>query len=47
MQRKVLPAAVEMIERHLGHIEIVAELVAFIRGSKRGITFTCGYREAA
>lgn len=47
MQRKVLPAAVETIERHLGQIEIVSELIAFIRSSKRGITFTCGYREAA
>jgi UDP-N-acetylglucosamine acyltransferase len=47
MQRKVLPAAVETIERQLGHVEIVAELIAFIRASKRGITFTCGYRVAA
>jgi UDP-N-acetylglucosamine acyltransferase len=47
MQRKVLPAAVESIERCLGHIDVVAELIAFIRGSKRGITFTCGYRAAA
>jgi UDP-N-acetylglucosamine acyltransferase len=47
MQRKVLPAAVETIERHLGHVDVVAELIAFIRTSKRGITFTCGYRAAA
>ena len=47
MQRKVLPAAVEMIERHFGQVEAVAELIAFIRSSRRGITFTCGYREAA
>jgi UDP-N-acetylglucosamine acyltransferase len=47
LQRKVLPAAVETIERHLGHVDVVAELIAFIRASKRGITFTCGYRAAA
>lgn len=47
MQRKVLPAAVEQIERMLGHVEAVAELIAFVRSSKRGITFTSGYREVA
>ncbi len=47
MQRKVLPAAVEQIERMLGHVDSVAELIAFVRASKRGITFTSGYREVA
>jgi UDP-N-acetylglucosamine acyltransferase len=47
LQRKVLPAAVSRIEQLLGHVAAVAELLAFIRNSKRGITFTCGYREAA
>jgi UDP-N-acetylglucosamine acyltransferase len=47
LQRLTLPTAVEQIERTLGHVDVVAELVAFIRSSKRGITFTCGYREAA
>ena len=47
MQRKVLPAAVGRIEQVVGHVAAVAELLAFIRNSKRGITFTCGYREAA
>lgn len=47
MQRKVLPAAVETIEHQLGHFELVAEMIAFIRASKRGVTFTSGYRVAA
>jgi acyl-[acyl carrier protein]--UDP-N-acetylglucosamine O-acyltransferase len=47
MQPKVLPAAVETIERHLGHVDVVAELIAFVRTSKRGITFTGGNRAAA
>lgn len=47
MQRKVLPAAVETLEQNLSQFELVAEMIAFIRGSKRGITFTCGYRAAA
>jgi UDP-N-acetylglucosamine acyltransferase len=47
LQRMVVPAAVEHIERHLGHVDVVAELIDFIRGSKRGITSTSGYTEAA
>jgi UDP-N-acetylglucosamine acyltransferase len=47
MQRKLLPVAVEQIERVLGHVPAVAELIAFIRTSKRGITFTGGYRDVA
>jgi UDP-N-acetylglucosamine acyltransferase len=47
LQRMVVPAAVEHIERQLGHVDTVAELVEFIRASKRGITSTSGYTEAA
>jgi UDP-N-acetylglucosamine acyltransferase len=47
LQRMVVPAAVEHIERHLGYVDTVAELVEFIRASKRGITSTSGYTEAA
>ena len=47
MQRKVLPAAVEQIERVFANVPAVGELVAFIRASKRGITFTAGYRDVA
>jgi UDP-N-acetylglucosamine acyltransferase len=47
MQRKVLPAAVEAIEHSLGGAAVVAELVAFIRDSKRGIISSCGYWHAA
>ncbi len=47
MQRKVLPAAVEMIERTLGGFEVVAELLTFIRTSKRGVISSCGYGHAA
>jgi UDP-N-acetylglucosamine acyltransferase len=47
LQRMVVPAAVEHIERQLGHVDTVAELCEFIRGSKRGITSTSGYTEAA
>jgi UDP-N-acetylglucosamine acyltransferase len=47
LQRMVVPAAVENIERHLGHVDVVAELIEFIRSSKRGITYTSGYTEAA
>jgi UDP-N-acetylglucosamine acyltransferase len=32
--------ALEAIEREVGQVDVVAELVAFIRGSKRGINFT-------
>jgi UDP-N-acetylglucosamine acyltransferase len=47
LQRMVLPAACEHIKRHLGHVDVVAELLEFIRSSKRGITSTSGYTEAA
>jgi UDP-N-acetylglucosamine acyltransferase len=47
MQRKVLPAAIEQIEQTLGQVDVVAELVAFIRASKRGIISSCGYGNAA
>ena len=39
MQRKTVSAAMDEIERELGHIDTAAELVAFVRASKRGI---CG-----
>jgi UDP-N-acetylglucosamine acyltransferase len=47
MQRKVLPAAIEAIESALGHVGAVAELIAFIRSSKRGVISSCGYGHAA
>jgi UDP-N-acetylglucosamine acyltransferase len=47
LQRKVLPAAVEQIERALGHSDVVAELLAFIRGSTRGIILLGEYGTAA
>jgi UDP-N-acetylglucosamine acyltransferase len=47
MQRKLLPIAIEQIERELGHVDVVAELLAFIRSSKRGIISSCGYGNAA
>ncbi len=36
-QRMLIPAALDRIERELGAIDVVAELVAFIRQSSRGI----------
>jgi acyl-[acyl carrier protein]--UDP-N-acetylglucosamine O-acyltransferase len=33
----VVPAALQHIERDLGHVAEIAELVAFIRASSRGI----------
>lgn len=39
-EEQVLPAALAQIERELGAIPEVAELVAFIRGSSRGITLS-------
>ena len=35
------------IERTLGESATVAELLAFVRGSKRGIILLCGYGNAA
>jgi hypothetical protein len=42
----VLPRALEEIERELGTVPEVAEMIAFIRASKRGITLDTE-REAA
>jgi UDP-N-acetylglucosamine acyltransferase len=36
-QGMIIPAALQQIEQELGHVEVVAEFVSFIRGSKRGI----------
>ena len=47
MQRKLLPIAMEQIERELGHVDVVTELLAFIRASKRGVISSCGYGNAA
>ena len=47
MQRKVLPAAVQQIERALGDVDTVAELLEFVRDSKRGIILLSGYGQAA
>src|SRR5262249_19726901 len=47
MQRQVLTAALEQVERDLGHVDVVAELLAFVRASKRGITSYGGYGHAA
>jgi UDP-N-acetylglucosamine acyltransferase len=41
-QGQVLPSALTQIEKELGHIAPVAELVAFIRQSKRGINLARG-----
>src|SRR5207245_9604075 len=35
-----VPNALETIEREVGHVDVVAEMVAFIRGSQRGINFS-------
>jgi UDP-N-acetylglucosamine acyltransferase len=47
LQRMVLPAALEHIERAVGNVEAVAELLAFVRASKRGIILLSGYGQAA
>jgi UDP-N-acetylglucosamine acyltransferase len=47
LQRKVLPAAVEHIQRSLGDVDTVAELLAFTRASQRGIILLSGTGEAA
>ena len=41
-QGQVFPAALAKVEQELGHIPPVAELVAFIRQSKRGINLARG-----
>jgi UDP-N-acetylglucosamine acyltransferase len=35
-----VPNALPLIEREVGHVDVVVEMVAFIRGSKRGINFS-------
>lgn len=47
MQQKLLPTAMEQVERLLGEFETVVELLAFIRGSKRGVIMLGGYGNAA
>lgn len=47
MQGKLLPASVEQIDRKLGHVNAVAELLSFIRDSQRGIIVLSGYGHAA
>jgi UDP-N-acetylglucosamine acyltransferase len=37
-ENMVLPAALARIERELGHVDVVAELVSFLRQSHRGIS---------
>ena len=37
MRRMLLSAGVEAVERQLGHLEAVAEMIAFIRSAQRGI----------
>ena len=39
-QGQVLPAALAQVEKELGHLDAVAEMVRFIRESKRGINGT-------
>jgi UDP-N-acetylglucosamine acyltransferase len=41
-QGLVLPAALAQLERELGHVDAVAEMIAFIRESKRGINCVRG-----
>jgi UDP-N-acetylglucosamine acyltransferase len=47
MQQKTLTLAVEQVERALGANSAVAELLNFIRGSKRGVIVLGGYVAAA
>ena len=47
MQQKLLPAALEQVERSLGEFATVAELLEFVRGSKRGVIMLGGYGNAA
>ena len=43
----MLPMAVEQIHRQLGQVDVVAELVTFIRASKRGVASATSYGAAA
>ena len=43
----IVKQAVDRIERELGHIDVIAELVTYIRESKRGICLTRARRAAA
>jgi UDP-N-acetylglucosamine acyltransferase len=47
LQRMVLPAALDLVERVVGNVDAVAELLAFVRASKRGIILLSGYGQAA
>ena len=47
MQSQVLTAALEQVERTLGEIDVVAELLEFVHGSKRGIIVLGSYGAAA
>jgi UDP-N-acetylglucosamine acyltransferase len=47
MQQKLLPPAMEQVERLLGEFDTVVELLAFVRGSKRGVIMLGGYGNAA
>ena len=47
-ENMVLPAALAALERDLGHVDVVAEILAFLRQSHRGINPMRGrYHEAA
>jgi UDP-N-acetylglucosamine acyltransferase len=46
-EEQVLPAALAQIDRALGDVPEVAELVAFIRGSSRGINLSSARLDAA
>ena len=43
----LLPSSLAQVERELGHVPEVAELIAFIRASKRGISLDCDRQAAA
>ena len=45
-REQILSVSLPQVEKNLGHVAEVAELVAFIRASKRGVTLDCK-REAA
>jgi UDP-N-acetylglucosamine acyltransferase len=47
MQHKVLPVGLEQVERTLGDVDSVRELLAFVRESKRGVIMLGGYGNAA
>jgi acyl-[acyl carrier protein]--UDP-N-acetylglucosamine O-acyltransferase len=46
-QRKLLSVSLEELDHTLAGTDTVAELLAFIRGSKRGIILLSGYGQAA